>query len=136
MHNLHLQARLCSTQQLPAIRQAQCTVRALGLVGLVTAAGLLTAGTASAATPMGGRSPANLVPVCRANLPSSAVPATWIPQSAAERDRRLRWDQVSRWDRDRNGRLSPAEVRSFRAAAVRVPGGPDCGRPENPPRRG
>ena len=110
------------------------TIRAMTLVGLVTAAGLATAGAASAAPALPARS-APPAQMCAPTTRSNAVPTAWIPVSRAEQDRRLRWDQVSRWDRDRNGRLSPAEVRAFQNAAVAVPGGPDCGRPENPPRR-
>jgi hypothetical protein len=104
-------------------------IQVLGLVGLMTAGGLATAGTASAA-PL-----RNLPPACRVDVRSMAMPAEWIPVSAAERDRRLRWDQVRRWDRNNDGRLSATEIRVFRAGNVMVPGGPDCGRPENPPRR-
>jgi hypothetical protein len=105
-------------------------LRAAGVVGLVTVAGLLTAGTASAA-------PASVTsrgPACGPDVISRDVPATWVPRTPAEGDRRFRWDQVRKWDADHDNRLSDREIDEFRKAGERVPGGPDCSRPEQPGR--
>lgn len=65
---------------------------------------------------------------------SRDVPASWIPRSPAEGDRRFKWEQVSKWDGDRDGRLSDREVEDFHKTGERIPGGPDCSRPEQPGR--
>jgi hypothetical protein len=65
---------------------------------------------------------------------SRDVPIGWIPRSPAEQDRRVRWSQVSKWDADHDDRLSDREVAEFRNAGEPIPGGPDCSRPEDPPR--
>jgi hypothetical protein len=104
------------------------TFRTVGLVTLVAAGGLLTAGTASAAP---GLSPAQ---ACDPQIVSRDVPTSWIPRSPSEQNRRITWDQISKWDADRDDHLSDQELDNFRNAAERIPGGPDCSRPADPPR--
>lgn len=109
-------------------------LQVVGTVGAVAATGLLTAGAASAST----ASEALAAPRanCSTGIRSGAVPIAWIPRSPAENDRRLTWQQVRRFDTDRDNRLSDREMSSFRGANRPIPqGGPRCDRPENPPRR-
>jgi hypothetical protein len=103
-------------------------VRVVNLVVLIATGGLLTAGTASAApasAPFRG-------PACGPNVISRDVPASWIPRSPWERDRRFRWDQVRKWDGNHDNRLSDQEIAAFHRAGERIPGGPNCSRPERP----
>jgi hypothetical protein len=97
------------------------SLTAIGLIGLISAGSLLAAGTASA-----DPRPAQ---ACNAGMVSRDMPQTWLPRSSKEKGKRVRWEQVNRWDSDRNGRLSDREVHAFQKAAVRIAGGPDCGRP-------
>jgi len=109
-------------------------LQAVGLIGLVIAASLGTAGAASASTSTESASAAR--PDCSTNMKSRAVSNNWIPRSPEENDRRLSWDQVRNFDRDRDNRLSDREMNEFRNADIPVPnGGPRCDRSDNPKRR-
>jgi hypothetical protein len=110
------------------------TLHAVGLIGLVTAASLGTAGAASAATATESVSVARAS--CSPSMRSRAISDNWIPRSPAENDRRLTWEQVRNFDRDKNDRLSDAERRDFHNADISIlGGGPNCARPDNPRRR-
>jgi hypothetical protein len=100
---------------------------------MVTAATVATTGAASAATVTEAAAAPRAN--CSIVLRSRVIPDNWIPRSPAENDRRLTWEQVRDFDRDRDGRLSDQEVRRFRDADIRPAGGPRCDRPDNPPRR-
>jgi len=107
------------------------TLRTATVACLIMAgSGVVLTGTASASTPAERRTD------CSPNIHSNDVPTEWIPRSAAEQDRRVRWDQVRAWDKNRDGKLSDAEIATFRAGRTALPGGPACDRPTNPPRKG
>lgn len=108
-------------------------LQAAGLVAMVTAASLATTGAASAATVTESFSAPRAN--CAPNIRSRAIPGNWIPRSPSESDRRITWDQVRDFDRDRDDRLSDDELRRFQEADIQPAGGAKCDRPDNPRRR-